>query len=100
MHVKYLCSHYDENIQIETLSNMENMCLTEYRKVFKKHTGVSPNEYLIDLRISAACRLLSQSNEKISDIASKVGYDDQYYFSRIFVKKIGKSPREYRKNSM
>lgn len=98
--ITYLHSHYDENIQIETLSDMENMCLTAYRKVFKKHMGVSPNEYLIDLRISTACRLLSQSNEKISDIASKVGYDDQYYFSRIFTKKIGKSPREYRKNAI
>ena len=95
--IEYLHEHYDEDIPIEKLASMEEMCITTYRKAFKKHTGVSPNEYLINLRINAACRMLSQTNEKISTISQKVGYSDPYYFSRIFTKKLNISPREYRK---
>lgn len=94
--ISYVHRHFAENITIETLADMENMCLTAFRTVFKKHTGVSPNTYLIDLRIQVACRLLKDTTESVADIAAKVGYADPYYFSRIFSKKTGVSPLKYR----
>ncbi len=95
----YIHRHFSENIAMETLADMENMCLTAFRSVFKKHTGVSPNTYLIDLRMQAACRFLTDTKESVGDIALKVGYSDPYYFSRIFTKKMGVSPLQYRKKS-
>lgn len=94
--MSYIHRHFAENITMEKLSDMENMCLTAFRTVFKKHTGVSPNAYLIDLRIQNACRLLKDTSESVADIAAKVGYADPYYFSRIFSKKTGVSPLKFR----
>jgi len=47
-----------------------------------------------------ACRHLSHSNQKIKGIAQELGYDDPYYFSRLFSKIIGKSPSEYRREEI
>ena len=75
---------------------MENMSCTAFRSAFRQHTGVSPNEYIIGQRISAACQLLSQTDKSVSAIAADVGYPDQYYFSRLFRKKMGMPPLKYR----
>ena len=64
--------------------------------MFKEHTGISPNEYVIAQRISAACRLLTHTDKSVSSVAAEVGYHDQYYFSRIFRKKVGVPPLKYR----
>ena len=95
--LQYIHLHYTENITVEELSEIEEMSLTKYRTVFKKHTGQSPLDYIISLRTNAACRLLTTSHASVAEIASKTGYADQYYFSRIFKKKTGVSPLEYRK---
>ena len=76
---------------------MEHMSGTAFRAAFKKHTGVSPGEYIIAQRISVACRLLAQTDMSVSAIAADIGYGDQYYFSRIFKKKMGMAPLKYRK---
>ena len=72
------------------------MSCTAFRSAFRQHTGVSPSEYIIGQRISAACRLLSQTDKSVSAIAADVGYADQYYFSRLFRKKMGMPPLKYR----
>lgn len=94
--IEYIHGHYRDDIDIEELAAMEHMSCTTFRIVFKKHTGVSPNEYIIAQRVSEACRLLSQTNKSIRAIAAEIGYSDQYYFSRIFKKKVGTSPLKYR----
>lgn len=94
--MEYIHRYFKENIDIDTLAQMEHMSCTSFRNIFKKHTGVSPNEYIITQRISAACQLLSQSTQSVSEIAAEVGYHDQYYFSRIFKKKVGMPPLKYR----
>lgn len=94
--MEYIHRHFNENIEIDSLAQMEHMSCTSLRNVFKNHTGISPNEYIITQRISAACRLLSQTDKSVSEVAAEVGYHDQYYFSRIFKKKAGLSPLKYR----
>lgn len=96
MAMEYIHRHFKENIDIDSLARMEHMSATSLRNIFKKHTGVSPNEYIITQRISAACRLLAQTDQSIREIAAEAGYHDQYYFSRIFKKKVGVSPLKYR----
>lgn len=96
LEIEYIHGFFKEDIDVESLAKMEHISCTAFRKIFKEHTGVSPNEYVIKQRISEACRLLSQTEKKINDIAVDVGYRDPYYFSRIFRKKVGVSPMKYR----
>lgn len=91
---------FSEDIDMDSLARMEHMSCTAFRSAFKKHTGVSPNEYLITQRISAACQLLARTDKSVSAIAAEVGYGDQYYFSRIFKKKVGMPPLRYRKKKV
>ena len=59
--------------------------------------GKSPNEYIIELRLQFAKSLLDNTNISIKQVSEHVGYNDQYFFSRLFKKHIGISPQEYRK---
>lgn len=64
---------------------------------FRKVTGYSPLSYFSHLKISKACEYLDFSKYKIKEISFMMGYSDPYYFSKDFQKKIGMSPRNYRK---
>jgi AraC-like DNA-binding protein len=66
---------------------------------FAAHTGFTPIGFLTHLRIQEACRLLLETPRKVADIASAVGYEDSFYFSRLFKKHIGQSPDSYRKEN-
>ena len=94
--IEYIHGHFREELDVDELAKMEHMSSTAFRVAFRKHTGVSPNEYIISQRISASCQLLMQTNMSISAIAADVGYGDQYYFSRIFKKKVGMPPLKFR----
>ena len=94
--IEHIHRNFQEDITIEELAQMERMSCTAFRVAFKAHTGISPNEYVIAQRISAACRLLVHTDKSVSSVAAEVGYHDQYYFSRIFRKKVGVPPLKYR----
>lgn len=84
----------------ETLSGI-HLSPDHFRKLFKKETGMTPLEYLIQKRIDYARELLSLqkiNRYKIKEVAILCGFDDQYYFSRLFKKVTGFSPAEYRKS--
>lgn len=66
-----------------------------FRK-FKSHTGMTPLQYLLEIRLSYASKLLESTNLQISEISEFVGYDNALYFSRLFHHHIGECPREYR----
>ena len=97
--IEYIHRFFRTEIDVDSLAAMENKSPTAFRSAFKAHTGVSPNEYIILQRISEACSLLSRTDKNISEIAKAVGYEDPYYFSRIFKKKVGMSPFRYRQNA-
>lgn len=89
-----------ENYQLDyTLSELAEKYYfnpSYFSTLFKKHTGMHFTEYVMDLRMNHAARLLLESNDKIYQIAKKVGYQDVKYFTRIFKKKYGYTPEEYR----
>ncbi|WP_319757913.1 response regulator [uncultured Sphaerochaeta sp.] len=97
----YLESHYSERIRIQDLAesfgfNYSYLCI-----LFKKYIGESPNEYLIRCRIhEAKALLLRLETMNIKAVAASVGYEDSYYFSRIFRKHTGMTPSEFRKRHM
>lgn len=95
----YIHEHLESDICIRNLSELENLSDTRFRSEFKKSLGMSPKEYIINLRIETACMLLSESDISISEVARLVGYADPYYFSRIFKRKTGISPLCYKNKS-
>lgn len=64
--------------------------------MFKQQTGHSPLGYFNLLKINLACRLLASTGMKVNQICHKVGIEDCYYFSRLFAKTMGMSPKQYR----
>ena len=94
--VAYLHTHFREETCISDLAAMEHLSESRYRTVFHRHTGMSPGEYRIALRMQHACELLAQTDITAAEIAADCGYTDVLYFIRIFKKKIGVPPGEYR----
>lgn len=83
---------------VKTLAKIHNVSPNRLIFLFKKSTGVSPVQYLIDLRIRKAKELLLFSNFTVSQIGELVGYGDYAYFSKLFKRHTGISPISYRKN--
>lgn len=74
-----------------------NMSEATFRRRWETHVGMSPRRYLEQLRVQTACRLLIETGLPMNEIASKVGFRDEFYFSRRFRAMKGLSPRAYRK---
>lgn len=97
--VDYIVTHPTEHYTSEVLCQMVNVSPSTLRRLFKKHTGKSPSDFIQDLRLTVAARRLLVTNDRISSIAYQVGFEDPNYFSRIFQKNFGVSPQAYRKNA-
>ena len=95
--VEYIHKHYNEDISVKDMAAMENISPSYYRRVFKGKMGISPQDYITNQRINAACFYLIESTNSVEEISSMVGYQDQFYFSRIFKKNTGFSPQQYRR---
>ncbi len=94
----FIDTNYYENITIEDISQSAGTSRKALTAVFSSLTGFSPKDYLIYYRISKAVDLLRDPNLSIEMIASSVGYNDQFYFSKQFKKNVGMTPSECRKN--
>lgn len=94
----FLRAQHARTISLDELAREARMSLFHFTRRFKESTGFTPMEYLEKYRISRAQDLvLSRSQMRLKEIAGAVGYDDPAYFSRIFRKRTGVSPREYRR---
>ena len=94
--LNYFEDHYSEKISLDQIA--ENMYLSPFyiSKVFKSETGDTPINRLIDIRLEKAKELLDKG-ESIREVASKVGYEDAYHFSKLFKKRYGMSPSRVKK---
>lgn len=93
----YIADHFcDLNFNISFLANHMNVSLSYLSTVFKQSMGINLSTYIIDLRIDKAKKLLAHFQYSIYDISLQCGYEDSRYFSKIFKKKLGLSPSEYR----
>jgi len=92
----YIHTFYGKEIKIPELAKMESLSNSRYITVFKENMGMTPSEYLIDLRINVACDLLKELNMSVKEVAACVGYDNPCFFSKLFKKKTGISPNGYK----
>lgn len=94
--ITYMRSKLAEKLTLEDLALMNNLSASHFSLLFKKSTGMSPLDYFIHLKLQHACLALITTEVKIKNIASDLGYDDPYYFSRLFKKYMKISPLQYR----
>jgi len=83
-------------LTLEQLAEEAALSIPHYCAVFRKQAGNSPMQLYAQLRIQHACELLHNTKLEIRAIAEETGYDDAYYFSRIFKRIMGLSPTDYR----
>ena len=92
----YMEEHYAEKISLEAIASNMYLSPIYISKLFKEEMGDSPINYLISIRLKKAASFLKDSNLTITEISSLTGYENTYYFSRLFKKKYGVSPKEFR----
>lgn len=97
--LRYLNHHYNEPIALEKLAAMEYLSPSRYSALFRQMAGVSPQQYLIGLRLQNARELLTHTDMSVSEIARSVGYEDALYFSRLCRKHFGFSPKAFRRQT-
>lgn len=101
MKLKNLYKSLRENPHLEWDFNKEaaNMYIspTHFRRLFKQFTGLPPQQFLINCRLHLAVKLLVETSEPIAKLANLCGFDDEFYFSRIFKKHRNISPLAYRR---
>lgn len=94
---EYLKKHFKEACPIADLAKNSSMSKSNFLKYFRIVTGLSPLQYILNLRLNYSCRKLITSKKPISEIAFESGFSDSNYFARIFHKHIRCTPKQYRK---
>lgn len=87
---------FEQSLDMEQLARELPMGYSSFRKAFKSSTGQSPNQYHVNLRLERARNLLTMTALNISEISYQTGFESIYYFSKLFKKKNGISPKNYR----
>ena len=82
---------------MEALAAELGLSYSRFRTLFRKHTGRSPRQYQLDIRMNRAMELLKESQRTVTEISEILGFSAVYYFSRLFKQRVGKTPGQFRK---
>jgi AraC-like DNA-binding protein len=96
--IAFFRNDLSRSLALKDLSAKFGYSISHFSFLFRSKTGYAPLEYLERLRIQRACQYLDLTDKRIKEIATLVGYEDQYYFSRVFRKIMGISARKYRES--
>lgn len=96
--ISYIQQHFTEKISEEQMACLCRMRPFQFSRSFRKHCGITFQEFVQRTRIEEAMRLLQNPNMPVLDIALSVGFRDQSYFTRVFKKHIGQAPTAYRES--
>ncbi len=96
--ISYMEKNYQQDISLDNLTRLSGMSGSSFRRHFLKATGVSPIEYLLQLRLRKAALLLSCGLLSVGEVAMRCGFNDSNYFSHQFRRQFGKSPSIYRRD--
>lgn len=92
-------TNISEKLTVAAMAKPHSLSSSHFSSLFRKGTGMSPIDYFIHLKMQRACQLLFADDAMVKTVAMEMGYEDQYYFSRIFKKYMGMSPEQYRLTS-
>lgn len=93
---KYIDSHVMQQIRLGDVASLAGMNPSSFSSFFKMHTGRTLSDYIIDIKLGKATRLLVDSNRNIAEICYECGFNNLSNFNRIFKSKRGYTPREFR----
>ena len=96
---EYIDKNYQEDINLNKISNYVSLSKNYFCNIFKKETGMTIWDYLIRIRMEEAKKMLLETEQKTYEISERVGYDDPSYFGRLFKKYTGFTPIEFRDSS-
>lgn len=94
--IRYMQRHVEENLTLEQVVEDSGLSKSYLNAIFKKYTQHAPMDFYINLKMREACKILKITDSYVYEVAQRLGYKDQYYFSRIFKKVVGVSPKEYK----
>ena len=94
----YLNEHYAENLSLDKISEHFFISKSNLSHYFKRETGLSPIQYIMQRRIGEAQSLLVETSLPIQEIEFQLGFNDSAHFSKMFKKYVGVTPNEYRKH--
>ena len=95
--VDFIQVHYNEQLSLEQIADSASISTRECIRSFQNTLGMAPKQYLLQVRIQKACRLLETSEMRIMEIGEQCGFQEQSYFTKIFRRETGYSPGKYRK---
>jgi AraC-like DNA-binding protein len=95
---QFIMKNYTEEIYVEKIASRLNMSVAAFSRYFKHHTRKTFSDYVTEIRIGHACRLLTEDNYSISEISYQSGFDNLSNFYRHFKRVVGVIPKEYRNN--
>ncbi|WP_020616256.1 response regulator [Paenibacillus daejeonensis] len=93
---QYIISHLDQELSLQSISDKVGFHPAYLSKVYKQETGVTLSDYLMQVRMEHSAELLKNTDIKIYEVSSRVGYQTTHYFIKVFKKAFGMTPREYR----
>ena len=95
---EYIDQNFRQEIRLKTLSDIAGMTPAAFSRFFHARTGKTVSDYIIDIRLGYAARLLVDSHSNVAEICYNCGFNNISNFNRIFKKRMGETPSEYRKN--
>lgn len=98
--MEYIKSNYEKKISLEDIASYVYLTSSHISSIFRKETGQTISAYISQIRIEKSKALLRNPDIAIADIAARCGFEDQSYFTRVFKKQTGISPKRYRDNTL
>ena len=89
--------HLGEPISLDNLAHIFGVSVSTLKKAFANESGGGVNQYYINMKLSYGAKLLSETELSVLQIAEKLGFSSQFYFSELFKKRYSLSPLSYRK---
>lgn len=97
--IEFMIKNVHSSLTLTEMAVTARMSKSNFCRIFHSNIGYSPMNYFIRLKMMKACELFETTNMRVNEIANKLDYTDEYYFSRLFKNIIGSSPREYRRSN-
>lgn len=93
----WIAEHYEEPSPVAGMIQLSGLAERTFSRRFNQATGMAPMEYVHTLRLEEAKQLLESGDESVEAVAEEVGYEDAAFFGRLFRRKVGVTPAQYRK---
>ncbi|MEI8233271.1 MAG: AraC family transcriptional regulator [Verrucomicrobiota bacterium] len=96
--VRYIEEHFAEPLYNRRLARIAGLCATNFAEAFRQCQGVTPAQFVTQVRVYEASHLLTNTALSVDEIAAKTGFPNRAYFSRVFTKVTGEAPAGFRQN--